>query len=228
MSVRQVIPYLAVLALVGSAGAANAACYAPQQQLPASDVRSFLDNPNGLLSQNPNGGGEMISRVRDLAASDPATLSAVMGLLATANTSQQSAIGSGLGQAYRVCIRPDQTFATQIQQAMVGATSQNAKDSFAAVNPDSQIGAVGGGGAGAGGAGGAGGGGAGAGTGGGGTGVGGPTTGIATVSGGSSTTAFGNNATTNPGSVSLTGGTGGGVGGLSSSGTSVFDVSPGL
>ena len=51
---------------------ASAAVYSPRQALPADTVQQFLANPSALLSQFPNGGPQMITKVRDLAASDPA------------------------------------------------------------------------------------------------------------------------------------------------------------
>src|SRR5882672_5343879 len=91
-----------------AAGHADAACYGPTQQLPAQVVSDFIANPAALLQQYPNGGAQMISRIRDLAASNPTTLAAIMTLIATANKDQKTAVGSGLGQAARVCVPPGQ------------------------------------------------------------------------------------------------------------------------
>lgn len=201
---------LAVVVFLGSAGAAHAACYDARQQLPAQTVSAFMTNPAQLLTQFPNGGAQLISQIRDLTASDPATLPAIVGLLASANNDQQSAIGSGLGQAYRICLRPDQAFATQVQQAIAASPSNAAKDSYALVNPDVPIGVAGG----------AGGGGGGGGAGG--TGVGGPTGGsFGSTGSGGVASAFGTNATANSSTSSLTGGTAGGASGLSRASSSV-------
>ncbi|RAI42228.1 hypothetical protein CH341_20010 [Rhodoplanes roseus] len=170
--------------------------------MPAQAVGGFLGNPGQLLTQHPDGGAQLISQVRDLVASDPAALSPVMTLLGSANGNQQSAIGSGLGQAYRICLRPDQAFATQIQLAVAGSNSTPAKDAYAMINPDTAIGAAGGTG--------------------GGSGIGGAT------GGGSGSTVIGSagqplasNATSNPASNLLTGMTLNGAGGLSQSTTTV-------
>jgi FecR protein len=77
--------------------------------------------PASLLGQYPVGGATMIARVRDLIASDPATLKPVVDLLATATENQATAIGSGLGQAAMMALKTDQALANQIQEAIVNA-----------------------------------------------------------------------------------------------------------
>ncbi len=112
---------------------ATAAVYSPRQALPAQTVQQFLANPAALLAQYPNGGPQMIAQVRDLAASDPATLSALIGLLASANTDQATAIGIGLGQVAQMAVSTDQAYATQIQDAVVTAQNNSALVAFSAV-----------------------------------------------------------------------------------------------
>jgi len=129
-----------------------AACYSPQQQLPAQTVSDFLANPAQWLQQNSAGSPQMISRVRDLVASDPATLPAIQNLIASANANQKSAIGTGLGQAARICVGPDREFANTVQQAAL--TDAEVKTAYEAVAGDVATGAAGGGGAGGGGPGG--------------------------------------------------------------------------
>ena len=93
--------------IVGSVSPAAAAVYTPQQALPAPTIQQFLANPSGLLSQFPNGGPDLAKMVRDLAASDPQTLSALIGLLRGATPEQASAIGTGLGQAAELAVNTD-------------------------------------------------------------------------------------------------------------------------
>ena len=198
MKVRYLVSCMAAAAaLAAGIDSAVAACYAPAQQLPAPSVSSFIANPAAILSEFPNGGAQMISRVRDLVASDPDALAAIMAQLANANRDQQAAIGSGLGQSARICLRSDQAFATRIQQAIAGSTSDTAKNAYAAVNPDVQIGAVGGTGGAAG------------------TGVGGPTGGLGGGSGSNPGPALSGSGTLNQGTVGLTGAGGGSASGLS-------------
>jgi hypothetical protein len=153
---------IAALAVVGPVSMAQAACLGPQQQLPANDVAPFLSNPGALLEdpayssggvrllEDPaysSGGVRMISRIRDLAASDPGTLNVLIDLIAKANPDQQTAIGTGLAQAALVCVKTDQAYATQIQQDMAGYPDKDNKAVFAfmAVLADAPIGALGGG-----------------------------------------------------------------------------------
>lgn len=134
---QQLLSALVGAAIAGCALAplspATAAVYSPQQALPSQDVQKFLANPSSLLAQFPTGGAAMIAQVRNLAASDPATLKALVGLLATANTEQSTAIGTGLGQVAVIAVRTDQKFATDIQTAVVTAQNESALVAFKSV-----------------------------------------------------------------------------------------------
>jgi hypothetical protein len=150
LEARSSVPALVVtLALwFGSGGSAIAACYTPDQQLPAQTVNNFLANSSQLL-QDPNnadGGAAMIALVRDLVASNPATLPMIIALLANANPAQQTAIGTALGQAAGLCIRVDPAFAADIQTQLAGSTSDSAKNAYAAVTGNQPIRSVAGGG----------------------------------------------------------------------------------
>ncbi len=122
---------------------AQAACYGPGQQLPAQVVSRSMNDPEQLLTQFPSGGPQMISLIRDLVASEPATLPMILDLSAKANSKQVQAIGTGLGQAARVCSRTDPTFANEIQQMTVATNVQPVTQAFAAVTGDLFPGSVG-------------------------------------------------------------------------------------
>jgi hypothetical protein len=109
---------------------ATAALYSPQQALSQQAIEQFLKDPGALLDQFKTGGPQMIAAVRDLAASDPRTLDAILGLLKTANPDQASAIGTALGQ---VALMGDQAYATQIQTDVVAAANDSALVAFSAV-----------------------------------------------------------------------------------------------
>jgi hypothetical protein len=126
---------------LGGVGA-EAACYAPSQQLPSATLAQFAGSPADILKL---GNGELISRVRDLVASSPSALQAILGLLGNANPQQVNAIGTGLGQAALICVRGDQAFATEIQNAVAGIGNSTLTLAFAAVLGDKPIGALGGG-----------------------------------------------------------------------------------
>ena len=46
---------------------AAAAVYSPERALPAQTIQEFLSDPAALLAQFPDGGQQMVARVRDLA-----------------------------------------------------------------------------------------------------------------------------------------------------------------
>lgn len=139
---------LVVVLAIATAEAAVAACStdgaSPQK------VSDFLSNPSALLG-GPAGqrsGGEVTADIRNLLVSDPATLSVVIGLLKTdplPSPDLQRAIGAGLGLAAMSCLRPDPTFAGEIQAQLAATNSQDAKREYAAVTGNQLIGAIGGG-----------------------------------------------------------------------------------
>jgi hypothetical protein len=136
---------VALSALALSVGA-QAAAYPPNQQLPSQTIQDFMKNPSQLLTQFPNGGGMMISRVRDLMASDPATLSTILGLAANANAEQKAALGAALGQAARLYVRNDPAVAGLIQQQVAASNDPDLIRAYRAVAGDIETGGVGGGG----------------------------------------------------------------------------------
>ena len=132
-----------VLAFVASGIVAGAACYTPQQQLPVQSIGAFSGNPSDMLRNFPEGGSHMLGQVRDLAASDPATLPLILGLIANANKDQKAAIGAGLAQAARICVRTDQAYATEIQQAIAQTKDQDVVLAYAGMAGDQPTGSTG-------------------------------------------------------------------------------------
>jgi hypothetical protein len=143
--------------------AASPAWAATEQQLGI-----FLADPGAILRANPNGGGKLVSTVRDLLMSDQGAmgrackaankptepnciLSALIALLSGASAEQQSAIGSGMGQAAQTLTSTNPIFANQIQTALAASGSDVAIASFATTTGNVAIGANGGGGGGGGG-----------------------------------------------------------------------------
>ncbi|MCA1433516.1 hypothetical protein I6F33_11065 [Bradyrhizobium sp. BRP20] len=181
--------------------AASAAVYPPQRQLPATVITEFKAAPNSLLQQYPTGGPQLISRVRDLGASDPTTLPGLIALLKDPATTkdQLNAIVAGLAQVARMAAQQDQAYANEIQTAIAGTGNPDVIAAYQAATGDVAIAAAGGGA-------------------GGGTGAGGPTgNGFPTGGGGGGVVVFGNNTTPNNGS---------GIGSGSVGGTTVNQVSP--
>ncbi|WP_018317075.1 hypothetical protein [Bradyrhizobium sp. WSM2793] len=162
---------------------ASAAIYPPQRQLPATVISEFKAAPNSLLQQYPTGGPQLISRVRDLGASDPTTLPGLIALLKDPATTkdQMRAIVAGLAQVARMAAQQDQAYGNEIQSAIAGTGNPDVIVAYQAATGDVAIAATGGG------------------AGGGGTGAGGPTSnsGFANGGGGGGAVRFGNNTTNN-------------------------------
>ena len=154
MAMRKFMLGLAAAALV-AVTAANAAVYPPRQQLPQQVITDFNKSPTGLLQQFPQAGAPLISRVRDLAASDPTTLPNLVALLTnpTLTPEQLRAIVAGLAQVARLASKTDQAYADEIQRSIAGTNNPNVVAAYQAATGDVAIGAAGGGGAGGGGSG---------------------------------------------------------------------------
>ena len=126
--------------------AASAAVYPPQRQLPPQVITDFKTSPGTLLTQYP-GGPQLISRVRDLGASDPTTLPALIGLLKDPATTKDQirAIVAGLAQVARMAAQTDQAFANEIQTAIAGTGNADVIAAYQAATGDVAIAAAGGG-----------------------------------------------------------------------------------
>jgi hypothetical protein len=121
--------------------------------LTAQQVSQFKTDPSSALAANPSGGGRLVSFIRDLLLSDKTTLQSIVALLTTANADQQSAIGSGLGQAAQALASTDPSFASEIQRLLAESGSNLAIASYQSTTGNVQTGAAGGAGGGGGGAG---------------------------------------------------------------------------
>ncbi|QOZ75344.1 hypothetical protein XH83_07765 [Bradyrhizobium sp. CCBAU 53351] len=202
MSVIRIALRMAAAAALAATinSAASAAIYPPQRQLPATVISEFKAAPNSLLQQYPTAGPQLISRVRDLGASDPTTLPGLIALLKDPATTkdQMRAIIAGLAQVARMAAQQDQAYANEIQAAIAGTGNPEVITAYQAATGDVAIAATGGG------------------AGGGGTGAGGPTgnSGFANGGGGGGAVRFGNNTTNNNAPN-------GGNGGVGSAGNSV-------
>lgn len=202
---------LAFVVLIGAtllaSQRASAACYPAGQRVPQPAIDKFLANPGQALADNPDGSPALVSTLRDLVASDPNTLTAVIGLLATAKANPnlsdeqkiaiEKAVGKALGQAAQACLNTDPTFAGQIPPPLALSGDQVAIAAYTAETGDRPIGGIGGGG---------GGGAASAGA------SGGQTNALSgTTTGGSSFQAFGSNSTANTATNYFSGGASGGA-----------------
>lgn len=148
MSVIKIALRMAAAAALAAtiSSAASAAVYPPQRQLPATVISEFKATPGTLLTQYP-AGAQLISRVRDLGASDPTTLPALIALLKDPATTKDQirAITAGLAQLARMAAASDQAFATEIQAAIANTGNADVIAAYQAATGDVAIAAAGGG-----------------------------------------------------------------------------------
>lgn len=153
MSVFSFVVRLAAAAgvAVTISATASAAVYPPQRQLPSQVITDFKASPKTLLQQY-QGGPQLISRVRDLGASDPTTLPGLIALLADPATTkdQMRAIVAGLAQVARMAATSDAAYANEIQTAIANTKNADVIAAYQAATGDVAIAATGGGGGGSG------------------------------------------------------------------------------
>jgi len=133
-----------VAAFVVTAGGISTA-NAQKTPTPTLTVSAFLADPGQLLQQYQNGGPILISTVEQFALADPTTFKALLGLLATANGAQKSAIGAGLAQAAKVEVLTNQALAADWQQQIGAITDASFKTAATNAFGDVQLGGIGGG-----------------------------------------------------------------------------------
>jgi hypothetical protein len=149
--------FSAFCSVVLAAGSAGIWTVAPGFAQSSLSPNAFLANPAQILTQNQEGGPQLVSLIRTLAAADPSTLPAILGLLANASKDQKAAIGAGLAQAARIVLRTNPVYANDIQQAIAKTKDQDVVLAFTAASGDQPTGATGGAGGAAGSSGGSGG-----------------------------------------------------------------------
>ncbi|MGY4344979.1 hypothetical protein ACVWXM_001443 [Bradyrhizobium sp. GM7.3] len=156
MSVIKIALRMAAAAALAAtiSSAASAAVYPPARELPATVISEFKATPGTLLTQYP-AGAQLISRVRDLGASDPTTVPALIALLKDPATTKDQirAITAGLAQLARMAAVADQAFANEIQAAIAGTNNPDVIAAYQAATGDVAIAAAGGGAGGGGGSG---------------------------------------------------------------------------
>jgi len=142
----------AATVLVATVTTADAAVFPSRQQLPQQVISDFNKSPADLLQQFPQAGAPLISRVRDLAASDPSTLPNIIGLLANSaiTPDQLRAVVAGLAQVARMAAKTDQAYANEIQRSIAATNNPTVVAAYQAATGDVAIGATGGGGGGGG------------------------------------------------------------------------------
>lgn len=136
------------------ATAASAQCASPAPVNPAA-MAEFNADPAAYLGK-VQPGGALVAAIRNLAVSDPTAVSKIADF-AKATPSAKSDIGTGLGQAAKICVPTQFTQAQALQQAVIALNDPLVLTAFLAVTGDIATTATGGGaGGGGGGPGGAG------------------------------------------------------------------------
>jgi hypothetical protein len=125
------------------AGSASICMVAPGFAQSSLSPSAFLANPTQILTPNQDGGPQLVSLIRTLAAADPSALPAILGLLANATKDQKAAIGAGLAQAARIVLRTNPVYANDIQQAIAKTKDQDVVLAFTAASGDQPTGATG-------------------------------------------------------------------------------------
>jgi hypothetical protein len=108
--------------------------------IPAAD---FVANPGALLALYPLGGGSMVSDVRDLVTADMQTVDPLLSLVATANSEQKNALGTGFGLAALDLERGNPQAASIIQNALVRLNDPTLLAAYAAVTGNQRLAAAG-------------------------------------------------------------------------------------
>jgi hypothetical protein len=130
----------------------STSCFlSPLAENPAT-VAAFKNAPQDILKTYPDGGSRMTSAVRGLAGTDIETLPMLMQVSRSATPVQTAAIGAGLAQTARACVRQRPDIAQIIQQTIVLADFAPLTTAFLASSGNIETAAAGGGGAAAGGA----------------------------------------------------------------------------
>jgi hypothetical protein len=125
-----------------------------------SQVANLESDLNAILRQYPNGGGQLVSTIRDLMLSDSDALPLILGLLPAATPDQKTAIASGLAQSARLWVTSTQGptppngptigqgVGTAIQQKIASTNDQSFILAYSTAAGNNPIGAAGGGGGG--------------------------------------------------------------------------------
>ena len=131
--------------LLSPAGAQNAPGTNPSPPNSHSTipVADFVANPGALLTLYPLGGGSMVSDVQDLVTADMQTLDPLLSLVATANSEQKNALGTGLGLAALDLARSNPQAASIIQNALVRLNDPTLLAAYAAVTGNQRLAAAG-------------------------------------------------------------------------------------
>lgn len=126
----------------------SASCFLPPLAIDPSAVTAFRNAPQSLLSPYPDGGTRMAQDVRGLAGTDVNTVPVLLEMAKTASAGQTAAIGAGLAQTARACVRQRPDVAQIIQQMIIRANLGPLTTAFLSSSGDTATAATGAAGAG--------------------------------------------------------------------------------
>lgn len=119
-------------------------CFLSPLAIDPSAVVAFRSTPQNLLTPYPDGGGRMAQDVRGLAGTDVHTVPMLIDLARNASPGQTAAIGAGLAQAARACVRQRPDVAQIIQQLIIRAGLAPLTTAFVSSSGDVATAAIGG------------------------------------------------------------------------------------
>lgn len=120
-------------------------CFLSPLAIDPAAVTAFRSAPQNLLAPYPDGGSRMAQDVRGLAGTDVHTVPILIDLARYASPGQTAAVGAGLAQAARACVRQRPDVAQIIQQLIIRAGLAPLTTAFVSSSGDVATAATGGG-----------------------------------------------------------------------------------
>lgn len=119
-------------------------CFLSPLAIDPAAIASFRAAPQGLLPPYPDGGVRMAQDVRGLAGTDVHTVPMLIDLARHASPGQTAAIGAGLAQTARACVKQRPDVAQIIQQLIIRAGLAPLTTAFVSSSGDVATAATGG------------------------------------------------------------------------------------
>ena len=119
-------------------------CFLSPLAIDPAAIASFRAAPQSLVTPYPDGGVRMAQDVRGLAGTDVHTVPILIDLARNATAGQTAAIGAGLAQTARACVRQRPDIAQIIQQLIIRAGLAPLTTAFVSSSGDVATAATGG------------------------------------------------------------------------------------
>jgi len=118
-------------------------CFVAPAKLGDAELDAFLSAPGSMADVYPNGGFEMVSKVRSLAGSSADVLDPMVATIPSLNATQKSALGTGLARVARTCAVTTPEYAQIIQEKVASANSPEVTTAFLSALNEVQTAALG-------------------------------------------------------------------------------------